>query len=352
MAAWMKPRSNSDPAADPRNAAKKLQAVRRIHARRWPPIEMAPMATVQRVVKGLLREYIDEHGFRSLIPKRKLPLTNAMIDAMFACYDGARRGSLVLILGSYYWVAMFALFATQSESGERKGEMTGPQGRNGITFGSLTYKIGAALYKVLTRALYASMQLGDGVYFAHGLAKNDPMGAYFAATPSFLPWRASGRCACRMLAELDLQAAIAPEARDNTPLFGPSPGAYFTGNQVDAAFTLLLAEGARVPEDELSNYSDHSFRIYLACALLAHGTPRWLIKRLLRWRGDAALELYARVSDQDWSSNLEGALRATVDASLVPRLPTMDFSPETEEGFLTMAHSLLHANLTNERVAA
>jgi hypothetical protein len=30
----------------------------------------------------------------------------------------------------------------------------------------------------------------------------------------------------------------------------------------------------------------------------------------------------------------------------------MDFSPETEEGFLTMAHSLLHANLTNERVAA
>ena len=30
----------------------------------------------------------------------------------------------------------------------------------------------------------------------------------------------------------------------------------------------------------------HSFRIFAACALLAAGCPRWLIKRMLRWRGD------------------------------------------------------------------
>ena len=42
----MKPRSNSDPAADPRSAAQKLRAVRRCHRKRWPPIEMVPMSAV------------------------------------------------------------------------------------------------------------------------------------------------------------------------------------------------------------------------------------------------------------------------------------------------------------------
>ena len=107
-----------------------------------------------------------------------------------------------------------------------------------------------------------------------------------------------------------------------------------------------------MPEAELSNYSVHSFRIFVACALLAAGCPRWLIKRMLRWRGDESLEIYARVSDQEWEQRLAGVLNATVDASLVSRLPQMDVSPESESGFLTMAHSLLGANLNGERVSA
>ena len=66
----MKPRSRADPAADPRNAAQKLRAVRRCHRKRWPPIEMAPMSSVTNLVKGMLREYIDQHGVAGLIPKR------------------------------------------------------------------------------------------------------------------------------------------------------------------------------------------------------------------------------------------------------------------------------------------
>jgi len=63
---------------------------------------------------------------------------------------------------------------------------------------------------------------------------------------------------------------------------------------------------AQDPEDELSNYSFHSFRIFLACALLAAGCPRWMIKRMLRWRGDESLEIYARVSDGEWELRLNG----------------------------------------------
>ena len=59
----------------------------------------------------------------SWIPKRKLPLTNEIINAMLAVYDGARRGSLVVERGSYYWTALFAAFAVLAESGERKDEV-------------------------------------------------------------------------------------------------------------------------------------------------------------------------------------------------------------------------------------
>ena len=99
-----------------------------------------------------------------------------------------------------------------------------------------------------------------------------------------------------------------------------------------------------MPEAEALLSLVHSFRIYLACALLASGCPRFLIKRMLRWRGDESLEIYARASDQEFTKHLTGALGATVDAALVPRLPVMDFSPEQESAFLTMAHSLLNAN--------
>ena len=52
----MRPRSHSDPAADPRSCVKKLQAVRRMHRKRWPPIEMVPISVVSNVTKGMLRE--------------------------------------------------------------------------------------------------------------------------------------------------------------------------------------------------------------------------------------------------------------------------------------------------------
>ena len=345
MYSWMKPRSRADPAADPRNVVKKLLAVRRRHRTRWPPVEMASMSAVNAVLKGMMREYINAHGFRSLVPKRKLPLTNDLINGMLEVADGTRRGSLVVARESYYWLSMLTLFTVNAEVGMRKDEPTGDKKRNGITFSSLTYKVKGQLYKVITAALLRVMGVGDGVYFAFSLAKNDPIGIYFTATPAFLPWRAAGRCACRALAEMDLAACIEPSARSATPLFGPTPGAFFTGSQVDAAFTLCLAEGARVPEGELDDYTFHSFRIWLACALLSCGTPRWLIKRMLRWRGDESLEIYARVSDEQWQLRADACLSATVDAALVSRLPTLDVTPERESEFLTLAHALLGANL-------
>ena len=80
--------------------------------------------------------------------------------------------------------------------------------------------------------------------------------------------------------------------------------------------------------------------------------PRWLIMRMLRWRNEASLDIYARVSDHQWEEQLAGALGAQVDASLVSRLPRMDISPEQEGAFLQMAHALVGADLVGARSAS
>ena len=214
------------------------------------------MSAVSVLVKGMLRDYIDQHGVAGLIPKRKLPLTNDLINAMLSVHDGAARDGLMVDRLSYYWIAMLAVFTVLAESGERKDEV--PR----FTFSDLTWKVGGAQYKVLTPVLRARLRVGDGVYYAHGVAKNDPVGAYFAATPTFLPWRATGRCACRALADLEAAADVPAARRESTPLYGPSVGQRFKPPQIGAAFKLLLSRGAGLPDAEIAKYSVHSFRIF------------------------------------------------------------------------------------------
>ena len=140
--------------------------------------------------------------------------------------------------------------------------------------------------------------------------------------------------------------------RARTPLFGPSVGSEFTHSQVERALELLLTQGAGVPEDELHKYSMHSFRIYVACALLAADCPRNMIKRLLRWCGDESLDLYARVNDEDWASWIAKSIGATVDSTVASRFKDMDFSPEVEARFNEIAIAMLSLNASTARAAA
>ena len=104
---------------------------------------------------------------------------------------------------------MRACFATLAEEGSRKDEVAKktadtPFKKGRFTFASLVWKIGGdELRRPPTREELRTLQEGDGVLLKHGIAKNDPFGAYFAAMPSFLAFRPGDeRCACRALAEM------------------------------------------------------------------------------------------------------------------------------------------------------
>ena len=83
----------------------------------------------------------------------------------------------------------------------------------------------------------------------------------------------------------------------------------------------MLIFGALVPLARLADFSVHSFRIFVACALLAAKRSRETIKRALRWRGDESLDIYARLNDDEWAENVLATYTATVDSSVAARLP-------------------------------
>ena len=328
----MMPRRRSDPAAKPPSAGKKVEAIRRRHFTRG--IEMVSMKVVKLAIKGMCRQYVDAHGVETLVPRRKLPFPDRVMRDMLRTQNKSEHKRLVVDWSRYHWKAVLVCFSTLAEEGSRKDEVAkasaATEFRKGrFTFDSLRWKIrGEAVVNPSYEQL-RTLAPGDGVWLRHGIAKNDPFGSCFAATPSFLAWRdGCERCACRALAELELAAKVPPQARAITPLFGSEPGLEFTHSQLDSALNLLLVCGARVPVKDLADFSVHSFRIYAACALLASDTPRWLIKRMLRWRGDESLELYARVNDDVWAGEIEKTVSATVDSTIASRLPDSELTDE------------------------
>jgi hypothetical protein len=201
-----------------------------------------------------------------------------------------------------------------------------PFQRGRLTFASLVWKIDGVEVACPTPAQLNSLDetRGDGVYLKHGVAKNDFFGHFFAATPSFLPFFLHApRNAARALAALEIAAAVSPAERDTTPLFGPTVGAEFTHYQVETAFELMLLYGARVAPDLLHDYSVHSFRIWVASALLAAKVPRDVIKRLIRWRSDESLEIYARLNDSEWRGYVQSTYTAAVDSTVAARLASV-----------------------------
>lgn len=351
----MCPRRKTDPAADPRSAGKKMEGVSRRHLTRG--ITMVPLKLVKLAVKGLCRAYVEMYGVETLAPDRKLPFPDAVCRDMFRTPQGARRGALQVDWSSYYWRSVNACFATLAEEGSRKDEVakdkeSTPFRKGRFTFDSLRWKIDGREVVNPSVAQLRSLRPGDGVWLRHGVAKNDAFGSYFAATPSFLAYRAdTERCACRALAELEIAAALEPAQRKSTPLFGPSPGEEFTHSQLDSALELLLVEGGGVPEDELHKYSVHSFRIYVACALLEADCPRWLIKRLLRWRGDESLDTYGRTNDDKWASWVGKSIHVSVDSTVASRFADMDFSPEVQKRMHEVATAMLAVNAATARAA-
>ena len=86
---------------------------------------------------------------------------------------------------------------------------------------------------------------------------------------------------------------------------------------------VFLVAGAGVAPGDVSKYSVHSFRITVATLLAAAKCPMDKIKRMLRWRADDSVLIYARLPDQEATEWLRSTLAVHVDSRVAPRLVTV-----------------------------
>jgi hypothetical protein len=81
--------------------------------------------------------------------------------------------------------------------------------------------------------------------------------------------------------------------------------------------TLLLSF---MSASEANKYSWHSFRIGLACALLAAGASDAIIMALCRWRSVASLRIYARINPEDYTRFIDDASSLNLSSIQGPNL--------------------------------
>ena len=161
----------------------------------------------------------------------------------------------------------------------------------------------------------ALLALGDMALLMPPPDKCDGLSLHWGTDPIYLPYDpADPMNAAVALAGLErARPCGAPALRRSTPLFCDGDGEPLRhGMMYWLLLALLLASG--LPEEECMRYSWHSFRSWLACALLAAGAEPSRIQCMLRWRSAEALRIYARMNKADYCTWVAAAMLADVDS--------------------------------------
>ena len=311
----------------PASALAVLRGVRRIHLDKG--IEVPGLRQATRHAHGLALKYRDLHGPEAMQPKRKASLTHRIICGLLCVEEGAP------IMGRgkpWSWATDFGrstrtLIHVEAQTGFRKAEVSlDPRekwGKKHIAFSNVTWRIGGEDYAAPSRALLRTLKAGDYAVIRPPPSKADQFGMRWGAYPIWLPYHPTAAInAARELACWEMHAGVAPEKRATTPLFcGPEgAGTPLKRSQLDDIFSRLLLAHLKDP-DEVAKYSVHSFRSYLASAMMQAGCTDGQIQAALRWASDDALRLYRRTEADKYGGWLLGAERVNLTAAMTHHLP-------------------------------
>ncbi|MEM8601387.1 MAG: hypothetical protein AAGF99_15835 [Bacteroidota bacterium] len=322
----IRPRASLSVVANPESVNNSWLAVRREHAQKTG-VEMVTTKEVRHLIRGLCREYVNEHGHDCLVTKCKEPLRRRVQLRLLTTPNGTRVADRVVDWTAPFWVMWRAWICVMSQTGFRKNETSLPNNstwtRSRIARASLTWRVRGVDVASLTDPQLRALQPGDYAVLKPPAAKNDPFCLIFGDKPIYLPFDAA--CpfnAAAALRNLELVHPLAPPQRRDTPLFTVD-GEPLRHGVVDK--TLRAHLRVHLTPEEADTYSAHSFRIGLACALLALGRPHSLIQALLRWKGDGALRQYARLNAEDYGRHITEATAVNVTSVTTAHLPRIDY---------------------------
>ena len=278
-------------------------------------------AAAVQATDGLLRDFMLEHGPLALVPKRKEPLENEEIRDMFNftgyIFTGRQRRQLDWHSPAHS--SLLAMFHTLAQTGMRKAEVSLPPkakfDKTRISMLNVRWRIGGRVYSHLTPELYAQLQRDGGYALLRPPpSKADPFSLHWGPCTIYLRYSASEHInAARELAREEMRRKVDPAKREDAPLFVTGAGVAWRHAELAAIFYAIIV--AIRGEDRAKCVSMHSWRVYLACALLSQGASFSTIQAMLRWRSEDALRIYARMNDfkyADWLTSAQGALISSV----------------------------------------
>ena len=294
---------------------------------------------VKSVLKSITNQYAARYGPEALQPVRSEPFSGLITRRLIAATTQGIRLTLhdfqELVPDSWFYHSVRGAIATSSRGGHRKGELVLISGErfnsSHLSWASLFFVISGIIYRYPSASQMSNMKVGDLVGLLPGPCKNDPWGIHFGAHPiyySFNPKDPSSSGV--LLRDMALHCRPLSQHMRSTPLFttGPSFEPMRHRHLEVVLLALLLsfmsAEAAR-------KYSWHSFRIGLACSLLAAGASDAVIMALCRWRSVSAVRIYARLNSDDYSRFIDDAAALDLSSIQGPNLVPLSPQASTDE---------------------
>ena len=317
----MQPRKGWTTPPKPTSGLKVCGHIRRIHLKRYHLPHFVPLTAAVQACDGMCKKYIQDNGADAFYPHRKEPLTNEIIGAIFDLFNNcAKVGRRTISRYHPAWASLEAMFHMHAQTGMRKAETSLPPGakwdRSRISFANIRWQIGNKVYASLTPEQLRNLTANDYCLLTPPPSKADPLGLHWGACTIYLRFSSTDKiCAARALAHLELVRAVPIDKRLDTPLFVDFEGGPTRQGVVTDMFKKMLILALRslgMDEQLASRYSMHSWRIYLACALLEAGASHATILAMLRWRSEDALKLYARMNDSKYADWLAKASQAEI----------------------------------------
>jgi hypothetical protein len=203
---------------------------------------------------------------------------------------------------------------------------------NDLSRGSISWLLnGTERHSWLTLEQLMNLGPNDYIVIKPPPTKCDPFGRIWGTRPIYGRFSATSKInMARAIRDLFLLAPVAAADAATTPLFMMDDKAPMKGHFAEGLLLKLLkAQG--LTAKEAGEYSCHSFRIYLACALRAANKTDAEIQALCRWSSLDSLRIYACLDAASHTGLVEEAMLADSTSVRVHQLPVLDLDDLDED---------------------
>jgi integrase len=221
------------------------------------------------------------------------------------------------------FMVVLTLLKILAQTGMRLSELIGTEDecRPSLRWDAFIYLLENVLVHSLSGEQATAMNADSCVLLKVGTAKADPTGSHWAPFPVYLPFRWGEPInAAKAIMDLDRIVQVPEADRKKTPVFVKHNGRKMARNYLVNTLDAMVKAVGKDPKQ----FSFHSARIWLACALKEAGASNNRTQGMVRWLSEDSLRIYARDSRHTYAHWLDKAMQANVDAKQVANLPTLD----------------------------